>query len=74
MIANKQTIIHPGDLVTLRGMKNTGEKPIGIVKKVFYNNKIEIFWLNKDIAQRYALRKWIHHEKLEVISEVHEQS
>ena len=63
-----------GDLVTLRGMENTREKPIGMVKKVFYNKKIEVFWLNENIAQRYALRKWIHHEKLEVISKANQQS
>ena len=63
-----------GDLVTLRGMENTREKPIGMVKKVFYNKKIEIFWLNENIAQRYALKKWVPHSKLKVISKVHQQS
>ena len=63
-----------GDLVTLRGMENTTEKPIGMVKKVFYNKKIEIFWLNENIAQRYALKKWVLHSKLKGISEVHQQS
>tara|TARA_Y100001963_G_C6427873_1_gene285659 strand:+ start:268 stop:468 length:201 start_codon:yes stop_codon:yes gene_type:complete len=62
-----------GDLVTLRGMENVTEKPIGMVKKVFYNKKIEIFWLNENIAQRYALNKWIEGAKLKVISEAGQQ-
>ena len=69
-----KTTIQPGDLVTLYGMRGADEKPIGMVKKVFYNKKIEIFWLNENIAQRYALSKWIHHGKLEVISKANQQS
>jgi len=61
--------IKPGDLVTLKGMSRQKEKPIGMAKKIFYNKKCEIFWLNEKIAQRYALNKWVLHEKLEVISE-----
>tara|TARA_R110000824_G_scaffold78951_4_gene199007 strand:+ start:8253 stop:8480 length:228 start_codon:yes stop_codon:yes gene_type:complete len=74
MMKDNKTTIQPGDLVTLCGMNGVEEKPIGMVKKVFYNNKIEIFWLNENIAQRYALNKWIYHGKLEVISKASQQS
>tara|TARA_R110000824_G_scaffold180486_1_gene360919 strand:- start:80 stop:307 length:228 start_codon:yes stop_codon:yes gene_type:complete len=74
MNTDNQTIIQPGDLITLKGMLSITEKPIGIVKKVFYNKKIEVLWLNKNIAQRYALKKWVAHSKLEVVSKANQQS
>ena len=74
MNKNNETLIQPGDLVTLKGMRSVIEKPIGMVKKRFYNNKIEVFWLNESIAQRYALSHWIYHGKLEIISKASQQS
>ena len=43
---DKETIIQPGDLVTLKGMKKINEKPIGMVKKIWSTKDVEIFWLN----------------------------
>ena len=47
------------------------EKPIGMVKKVFYNKKIEIFWLNEQLAKRYAVKNIQDPKKLEIINSAH---
>ena len=69
---DKQTIIQPGDLVTLKGMKKINEKPIGMVKKIWSTKDVEIFWLNEKIAQRYAVRHIIKNTKLEIISKANQ--
>ena len=60
--------IKPGDLVTLKGMNKAKDKPIGMVKRKWTTNDIEIFWLNEEIAKRFAVNKVINYKKLEVIS------
>tara|TARA_R100000008_G_C3585465_1_gene171919 strand:- start:1484 stop:1705 length:222 start_codon:yes stop_codon:yes gene_type:complete len=70
---NKQTNISPGDLVTLKGMKKIKEKPIGMVKKVWATEDVEIFWLNENIAKRYAVHDILKFTKLEIVSEVIQQ-
>jgi len=61
--------IQPGDLVTLRGMSNQKEKPIGMVKRIWATKDIEIFWLNQDIANRFAVHKIVKDSRVEVISQ-----
>jgi len=60
--------IEIGDLVTLKGMSKLTEKPIGMVKKKKTTDHIEIFWLNKKIAKRFAVNDIIEPKKVEVIS------
>ena len=69
---DKQTIIQPGDLVTLKGMKKINEKPIGMVKKIWSTKDVEIFWLNEKIAKRYAVHHIIKNTKLEIISKANQ--
>ena len=69
---NNKTNIQPGDLVTLKGMKNLKEKPIGMVQKKWATDHIEIFWLNKIIANRFALTKVNDSKKLEIISKANQ--
>ena len=71
---NNELIIQPGDLVTLKGMVNIEEKPIGMVKKKLATNDIEIFWLNENIAKRFAVHKIYKHNKLEIVSKANLQS
>ena len=66
--------INPGDLVTLKGMSKSKEKPIGIVKKKWSKGILEIFWINEDLANRYAVGGIVEFKKLEVISEVNRRS
>jgi hypothetical protein len=61
--------INPGDLVTLKGLKNQKEKPIGIVKRLVNNKTFEIIWINEGIADRFALVNTAKSHRLEVISE-----
>ncbi len=68
MTTNNNSNIQPGDLVTLKGMKNLREKPIGMVQKKWATDHIEIFWLNEIIANRFALSKIDDMKKLEIIS------
>lgn len=68
------SIINPGDLVTLKGMTKTNDKPIGMVKKRWATGDLEIFWLNEDIAKRFAVHKILNHSRLEVISKASRQS
>ena len=49
------TDINLGDLVTLKGMLKTKEKPIGMVKRKWATKDLEIFWLNENLAKRYAV-------------------
>lgn len=63
---------HPGDLVTLKGMKKIKEKPIGMIKRKWATDHLEIFWLNEDIAKRYAVKKNIDPKKLEIISKANQ--
>ena len=74
MNKNNSTIIQPGDLVTLKGMSKLKEKPIGMVKKNWSRDHIEIFWLNENIANRFALTKFSDSKKLEIISKASQQS
>ena len=63
--------ISPGDLVTLKGLNNQKEKPIGIVKRSVGNKTFEIIWINEGIASRFALVDMAKSHRLEVISEAH---
>ena len=69
---NNKTNIQPGDLVTLKGMKNLKEKPIGMVQKKWATDHIQIFWLNEIIANRFALSKINDSKKLEFVSKAHQ--
>jgi len=71
---NNEIIIQPGDLVTLKGMVESQDKPIGMVKRRWATNDVEIFWLNENIAKRYAVHNIIGHSKLEIVSKVSQQS
>ena len=62
-----------GDLVTLKGLSKQEEKPIGIVKKKINNKWYEIFWVNEDLANRFALINQAKAHRLEVISSAHQQ-
>lgn len=66
------TEIQIGDLVTLKGMSKLIEKPIGIVKRKWSANNIEILWLNQKIAQRWAVEKYFKPKKLQVISKANQ--
>ena len=61
-----------GDLVTLKGLSKHEEKPIGIVKKKINNKWYEIFWVNQDLAKRFALVNEAKAHRLEVISSAHQ--
>ena len=71
---SKEKLIQPGDLVTLKGMSKTLEKPIGLVKRKWSTLDVEIIWLNENIAKRYAVHNIIGHSKLEIVSKVSQQS
>ena len=59
--------INIGDLVTLKGLTQVKEKPIGLVKAE-RRNVVKVVWLNKNIAKRYALKQITDISKLEVVS------
>tara|TARA_Y100000004_G_scaffold193088_1_gene254887 strand:+ start:340 stop:534 length:195 start_codon:yes stop_codon:yes gene_type:complete len=61
-----------GDLVTLKGMSKTKEKPIGIIMKKWATDHIEIFWLNENLAKRYAVHKIQTQKKIEIINSAHQ--
>ena len=61
--------INIGDLVTLKGLAQIKEKPIGLVKSG-RKNVVKVIWLNKSIAKRYALKQITDINKLEVVSPV----
>lgn len=71
---NNELNIQPGDLVTLKGLSGVTEKPIGMVKKKWATNDVEILWLNENIAKRFAVNKIYGHHKLEIISKASLQS
>ena len=58
--------------MTLRGMTQTAEKPIGMVKNIRPTKNLEIFWLNEDIAKRFALVKVVDPKKLEIVSKANQ--
>ena len=60
--------IQIGDLITLKGMSKLNEKPLGIVKKRWATDDIEILWLNKKIAKRFAVHNILDFKKIEIIS------
>jgi len=60
-------MINIGDLITLKGMNNIKEKPLGIVIKIWTTDHVEIMWLNHDISDRYALRNAVNPKKLDVV-------
>ena len=53
-------IINLGDLVTLKGMTKSIDKPLGMVKRIWATKDIEIFWLNEELAKRYALTNYYY--------------
>ena len=61
--------INIGDLVTLKGLSQVNEKPIGLVKAAAGPMQLKIIWLNVDVAKRYALAHIVKTKKLEVVSE-----
>ena len=66
--------INPGDLVTLKGLSNQNEKPIGIVKRIVSQKTYEILWINEGLATRFALVDMAKEHRLEVISRADQQS
>ena len=54
--------------MTLKGMNKTKEKPIGMVKRIWATNDVEIFWINENISKRFAVHKICHYNKLEIVS------
>ncbi len=65
--------ISVGDLVTLKGLANQSEVPIGIVNKQIGFRMHEILWLNENLATRFALANQIKSHRLEVVSKALEQ-
>ena len=61
-----------GDLVTLKGMSKTKEKPLGIIMKKWAASRLEIFWLNEQLAKRYAVAKIQESKKLEIVNSAHQ--
>ena len=55
-------------------MTELQEKPIGMVKKRWATNDLEIFWINENIAKRFALNKIYNYRKLEIVSKASQQS
>ena len=49
-------------------MAKTNEKPLGMVKRIWATKDIEIFWLNEEVAKRYALTNIVNPKKLEIVS------
>jgi predicted CoA-binding protein len=56
------------DLVTLKGLSKQEERPVGIVKKKMDSRTFEIFWINENLATRFALVSMVKSHRLEVIS------
>jgi hypothetical protein len=57
MNKNNATIIQPGDLVTLKGMSKLKEKPIGMVKKKWATDHIEIFWVKRACCASFCFNQ-----------------
>ena len=66
--------IKPGDLVTLKGLGNQKEKPLGIVKRKVSNKTFEIFWINEGIATRFALVDMAKSHRLEIVSSAEQKN
>jgi hypothetical protein len=62
-----------GDLITLKGMRNTKEKPLGIILKIWATDHTEIMWLNEKLSIRYALHKIIDSKKIEVVNSFYDR-
>tara|TARA_R110002020_G_scaffold243800_1_gene457402 strand:+ start:1138 stop:1329 length:192 start_codon:yes stop_codon:yes gene_type:complete len=60
-----------GDLITLKGMSKTKEKPLGIIMKKWATTHLEIFWLNEQLAKRYAVKNIQDPKKLEIVNSAH---
>ena len=65
--------IHPGDIVTLKGLSKQKEKPIGIVKKKINEKTFEILWITENLATRFALVEYAKKHRLEIISKADRQ-
>jgi hypothetical protein len=79
----KPLFMNPGDLVTLKGLKNAPEKPVGMVIKIIYGKKnkdlklVKVRWLTEKLARRHGLRYPLQscpQNKIEVISEAAKKS
>jgi|TARA_R110002020_G_scaffold23716_7_gene78822 hypothetical protein len=66
--------IKPGDLVTLKGLGNQKEKPLGIVKRNVGGRTFEIFWINEGIATRFALVDMAKSHRLEIVSSAEQKN
>tara|TARA_Y100001938_G_C8013762_1_gene391455 strand:+ start:818 stop:1033 length:216 start_codon:yes stop_codon:yes gene_type:complete len=66
--------IEPGDLVTLRGLGNQEEKPVGIVKRSLGRKTFEIMWINEGLATRFALVDMAKSHRLEILSKADQKS
>ena len=55
-------------------MTKSIDKPLGMVKRIWATKDIEIFWLNEELAKRYALTNIINPKKLEIVSKANQQS
>ena len=64
--------IQIGDLITLKGMSRLDEKPLGIVKKRWATDDIEILWLNQKIARRFAVHDILDFKKIEIVSKANQ--
>ena len=53
-------------------MKKTQEKPIGMVKKKWATGDLEIFWLNEQMAKRFAVHKILNPSKVEIVSKANQ--
>jgi len=63
--------INIGDLVTLRGLSQLSEKPIGLVRAMWPGSKkLKVDWLNVELANRFALQPIMEVKKLEIVSGV----
>jgi hypothetical protein len=58
-----------GDLVKLKGFDNSNRNdiPHGIIVADLGLEKYKVSWLNKEIAQRWAISPIVPQEKLELI-------
>ena len=65
----KNIDINIGDLVRLKGFKlsNPSEVPYGLVEHAGNTKHCKVQWLNKDIANGFALTKLVEKIKLEII-------
>jgi len=59
-----------GDLVKLKGFKNTNQNeiPHGLIAADLGLNKYKVRWLNEEIALRWAMSSIVAIDKLELIN------